>query len=571
MKAKFLKCIFFIISFFVCVNFHSQKYDEDYYESLRTKYEDLKENDVRALPFIKKLLSKAKKEKYYRMLVTGYIDALYSSPDVTEKLKYADSTIWAAHLSKTPGLISNAYLSKGSVYYFNLKKYQLALDEYLKAYEYSQKIDDYERNKIIYFIGVVKSYVGYYNEALLHFKTTSSFFESELKKPDLYPNIIFNHKRGYYNSVHQMIICYRNLGNYKAADSLINIGLKGTANDKEYYLEYTYFQKENGIKEYRKKEYLRSIASLQKALPPLRELNDFAWLAVDYFYTGKSYLGNHDIAQGIVYLQKVDSIFNKNNFVLPELRENYELLINHYKKEGNVDRELYFTKQLLRADGIINKDFAYLSSKIHKEYDTRTLLEERSRLEKSSSLGIGTSISLGIIVLILIIVLIHKFVKTKENREKYRLLEQKILDKAKEEMMPEPSKTKEGYKFDLDKNIINDIFLKLKNFEDKEEFIESGLTLNKLATRFDTNSSYLSQVINEYKGTNFNRYLGELRIHYITKKLYEDKKFLNYKIETLAEECGIASRTNFSNLFREINGMRPTDFIKKRRKDIDAE
>lgn len=457
------------------------------------------------------------------------------------------------------------------MYYFNLKKYQLALDEYLKAYEYSQKIDDYERNKIIYFIGVVKSYVGYYNEALLHFKTTSSFFESELKKPDLYPNIIFNHKRGYYNSVHQMIICYRNLGNYKAADSLINIGLKGTANDKEYYLEYTYFQKENGIKEYRKKEYLRSIASLQKALPPLRELNDFAWLAVDYFYTGKSYLGNHDIAQGIVYLQKVDSIFNKNNFVLPELRENYELLINHYKKEGNVDRELYFTKQLLRADGIINKDFAYLSSKIHKEYDTKTLLEERSRLEKRSSLGIGTSISLGIIVLILIIVLIHKFVKTKENKEKYRLSEQKILDKAKEEMMPEPSKTKEGYKFDLDKNIINDIFLKLKNFEDKEEFIESGLTLNKLATRFDTNSSYLSQVINEYKGTNFNRYLGELRIHYITKKLYEDKKFLNYKIETLAEECGIASRTNFSNLFREINGMRPTDFIKKRRKDIDAE
>ncbi|QPQ51038.1 helix-turn-helix transcriptional regulator [Chryseobacterium indologenes] len=269
---------------------------------------------------------------------------------------------------------------------------------------------------------------------------------------------------------------------------------------------------------------MRSIASLQKALPPLRELNDFAWLAVDYFYTGKSYLGSHDIAQGIVYLQKVDSIFNKNNFVLPELRENYELLINHYKKEGNVDRELYFNKQLLRADGIINKDFAYLSSKIHKEYDTKTLLEERSRLEKKSSLGIGTSISLGIIVLILIIVLIHKFVKTKENREKYRLLEQKILDKAKEEMMPEPSKTKEGYKFDLDKNIINDIFLKLKNFEDKEEFIESGLTLNKLATRFDTNSSYLSQVINEYKGTNFNRYLGELRIHYITKKLYEDKK-----------------------------------------------
>ncbi|MGE4513382.1 MAG: helix-turn-helix domain-containing protein [Chryseobacterium sp.] len=85
-----------------------------------------------------------------------------------------------------------------------------------------------------------------------------------------------------------------------------------------------------------------------------------------------------------------------------------------------------------------------------------------------------------------------------------------------------------------------------------------------------TNSNYLSQVINEYKGGNFNKYLSQLRINYITNLLFEDRKYLKYNIETLAKECGIASRQNFSDLFYEINGIRPTDFIKKRMQEIEG-
>ncbi|GAA5089424.1 hypothetical protein GCM10023210_14240 [Chryseobacterium ginsengisoli] len=134
-----------------------------------------------------------------------------------------------------------------------------------------------------------------------------------------------------------------------------------------------------------------------------------------------------------------------------------------------------------------------------------------------------------------------------------------------------PISIRENNKVDIEKKIVDDLILKLQGFEERMEFTESGITLNKLAAKFDTNQNYLSQVVNDYKGMNFTRYLSELRIAFITDKLYNDKKYLRYKIETLAEECGIASRTNFSNLFQEINGMRPTDFIKKRLADIDDE
>jgi len=111
---------------------------------------------------------------------------------------------------------------------------------------------------------------------------------------------------------------------------------------------------------------------------------------------------------------------------------------------------------------------------------------------------------------------------------------------------------------------------KLKKFEDELQFKKKGLTQKSIAVKLGTNSHYLSVYINENKGMNFNKYMAELRINYITNLLNTNNKFLNYTIEALAEECGIAARQNFSNLFFEINGIRPTDYIKNRKKESDC-
>jgi hypothetical protein len=50
----------------------------------------------------------------------------YSASSV-DKLKYADSTVYAALLSKNNDIISDAYLGKGIIYYFNYKNINLLL------------------------------------------------------------------------------------------------------------------------------------------------------------------------------------------------------------------------------------------------------------------------------------------------------------------------------------------------------------------------------------------------------------------------------------------------------------
>jgi YesN/AraC family two-component response regulator len=102
----------------------------------------------------------------------------------------------------------------------------------------------------------------------------------------------------------------------------------------------------------------------------------------------------------------------------------------------------------------------------------------------------------------------------------------------------------------------------------KELQFTKRLTQNSLAAKLNTNSRYLSAYINENKGVNFNKYIAGLRINYITTLLNSNNKYLNFTIEALAEECGIVARQNFSKLFFEINGIRPADYIKKRKQEL---
>lgn len=562
-----------LISLLLFYSFYPQKKENSIYYEIKKNYEFYPENDNRAFYYLKQLLELAKKNKNYDQLTKGYEDAVFFSKSRTDKLKYADSTILAAIKSKKNENISRAFLGKGIVLYFNYRKYKPALEEYLRAYHYSEMGDDkYLNNEIIYHIGVVKSYLGYYDSALSNFRTANTFFQEHIKH-NQHPNIIYNNQKGFLNTLHRMIVCERHLKKSNSLDSLINIGITKTINNPDFKQEYGYFMKEKGILQYESKHYAAAILTLKNSIRYISAVNDFSWTSVNYFYIGKSYfaLKKHELA--ISNFKKVDSILYNHHFMLPELRENFEILINDAKKNKDAAQELLYTKRLLKSDEIISKDFSYLSAKIHREYDTAELKKEKKRLEQTTSLGIWILLFLIVITAVLLIIIIRRSRNERQIKINYKILEDKTINDLYN--IAPSRRTFESIfddeKSELDKELINKILKKLEQFEKREKYTELGLTIQKLAISLNTNSNYLSQIINEYKGCNFNRYLVELRIKYITNKLYNEKVFLNYKIETLAEKCGIASRSNFSNLFREINGMRPAEFIKKRLKDLEGE
>jgi AraC-like DNA-binding protein len=109
---------------------------------------------------------------------------------------------------------------------------------------------------------------------------------------------------------------------------------------------------------------------------------------------------------------------------------------------------------------------------------------------------------------------------------------------------------------------------KLLKFEKSEKFLKKDLSLSSLSSSLNTNPRYLSEIIKQHRGKNFNNYLNGLRIHYITNKLYDTPIFREYKISYLAEFCGFSSREVFAVIFKKETGVTPSYFIGQLKKEI---
>ncbi|MGI9653400.1 helix-turn-helix domain-containing protein [Chryseobacterium sp. RLHN22] len=563
-----IKKIFTILSCLLAAILYSQ----DFYSNLREKYWVYEENDPKAFIYINQYIKRAKSEKNYSELFQAYKDGILYSEN--KKIAYADSAILAAKNSGKNDLIGDGYLSKGAIYYFNQRKFQFALEEYLKAYEYlKDSKNEFLKYQNIYHIGVVKSYLGYYDEALKIFEECIAFFETKING-DIHDNTVFNNTKGYLNSLHQAIICYQALGKNEEAKKMLDEAERKLPKTKDFYLEKSYFEKSLGVSEFKSKNYTQAIKYFDQALPELLKVNDFSWASYIYFYKGKSYeiLGNQDLE--VINYKKVDSIFNKNKFILPELRSNYEELIEYYRKNGNHKEELYYTNQLLKVDSVIASDFKHLSTRIYKEYDTKMLMETKENLEKTNSYSKLLLFICLAIIAALGVIMFYRIRKQKNIQKNYDDLLIKLEEKNnQQEIVSIPIKTEVTDSSDknikFDNSIVEKLLNDIQTFENNQGYLEQGLTLKKLAEQFKTNTSYLSQVINEYKGSNFNTYINALRISYATQKIYQDKEWRKYSIEHIASAAGFSNRQSFSNIFLEQNGIRPADFIKKRIKELE--
>lgn len=112
------------------------------------------------------------------------------------------------------------------------------------------------------------------------------------------------------------------------------------------------------------------------------------------------------------------------------------------------------------------------------------------------------------------------------------------------------------------------ILVGLKKFESTVKYTSKDMSLATLAAQLDTNTKYLSEIINKHYNDNFNAYINKLRVNYIIEKLKNEPEYLSYKISYLAEESGFSSHSSFATVFKSITGIAPTVFIDMLGKEI---
>lgn len=278
------------------------------------------------------------------------------------------------------------------------------------------------------------------------------------------------------------------------------------------------------------------------------------------------YFEKKDYAKAIEYSEKVLDLEKSNRKVeerllaLGRLKDSYGILKNaeEERKYLKLYTALKDSTDSVERKAIVNDARSRINQS--KKEVTAEYNEDRRNIFLASA---------GVIILIIIAAWQYSVNGKRKYRKKYEQLINRLnIENSVQESETEKKET--TYNNVIYSETEQKLLKKLQTFEASDKFLKPEISMNLLASHFKTNATYLSKIINKVKNQNFNNYINSLRINYITNKLYNEKKYREYKISYLAEECGYASTQVFVIAFKNEHGVTPSYFIKQLKSDSEA-
>ncbi|TPG45259.1 helix-turn-helix domain-containing protein [Flavobacterium pectinovorum] len=486
----------------------------------------------------------------------------YYKSDENKAIQYLDSVIKYSKGTNDKFFPAAAYCEKG-----NFLKYQFKFKEAMINYNLAEKIAlqtniDYYYN-VREYIGITKSEdLGEYDEALDIYKECFKYYKSKDVRSSKY-------SEDYQSIIFGIADCYKSLQNTDSTSYYNKLGYgesQATKNEEYKYL----FVLNEGANQVLKKNYKVALDSINKALPKMIEYNNTGNLLAGYYYLGKSYDGLGKKANAVENFIRVDSIYKITKEMTTEFVDGYPYLISYYKNLDDKENQLKYITAYMIIDSTLQKNYRELNQLVYKEYDTPHLISDKERLITSLN-NDKTKTYWGLGFSFLVIIGIGGFaINQYKTKKRYRSKFEKIIEEAKVNKKQEFN-TENAIKIDTPKiedigigeELINQILDKLNRFENEKGYLESNLTVQMLSSTFDTNSKYISKIVNVYKRKSFTQYINELRIEYAINQLQENNKLRKYTVQALALEFGFNNAESFSTAFYKKAGIKPTYFIKE--------
>lgn len=318
-----------------------------------------------------------------------------------------------------------------------------------------------------------------------------------------------------------------------------------------------------------------------KSERPRREVN--VLLLIADVYSMKSSYG-----EGLMFLKRAERLCFENVMydLLDDVYKRYvtfysalgnSALADHYEYEALMIRDSLFNA---RKFGMIkNLEFAH---SVHEFNDE--MLQMREDAERDALVMRVLLVSVTCAVALLLWVFIKKRQLDKSYKDLFRknveVIQGKDLKTEISRFCEKPTvdnvvmsdKTsvvkEERYKGSvLDDGLKKDILDRILHVLESDPVIfDPDFSLDRLSELIDSKPKYVSQVINEKLGKNFNLLLGEYRVKEACRRLLEIEKYGHLTIGAISESVGYRSRTHFSSIFKKETGLTPAEFSKQARK-----
>ena len=337
-----------------------------------------------------------------------------------------------------------------------------------------------------------------------------------------------------------------------------------------------------GLKEYDKSiNYYKKAIEYKKGYQSDRNLTFFYLnLAEAYFLTGK-----YDSCY--IYLQKGKEMNESQGLIEAKLGV-YGNLALYYASNDSQERAVeYLDLYYKTVDSMKSRESIQQIADLRVHYETEKkeikiaqLNREKAQRNKWITILVFFSITLaGLLVAV--------FYQLKQRKVAYKALLNKNLeivrihkrhpqtnplnddvtevtsDAGEETEWEKDQSTVEKYKSSgmSDKardKILEDLLYKLKK---EKIYLQSDITVDRLATMLETNNKYISRVINEEFNTSFINLINEYRVNK-ARELMTDSKTEHFTMEAVAYDVGFNSVSTFNRAFKKVTGLVPSQYKK---------
>lgn len=281
---------------------------------------------------------------------------------------------------------------------------------------------------------------------------------------------------------------------------------------------------------------------------------------------------NQDIhlLKAVIYhhLKNSDSVFFYSyNFLkspktTPSTKKNkatiYSLLAKEYSTLKKIDSAYKYAELELKE----LTELASSKSEINKAHYLYDVNKIKAKSQSNSEKELFTRYKLIFLFSIAFILLSYWIYYSYKKKRALTLQYKNIQHKF--EAISTPSKKEYPIEKEFELKILN----RLQEVEDACLFLSKDFSLNWLAKKIETNTSYLSFIINKNMKLTFKQYLTTLRINYLVTKLNSEKKYRRYSIQSLAEEIGYTNASAFTRSFKKYMNTTPSTYINSIEKNV---
>lgn len=319
-------------------------------------------------------------------------------------------------------------------------------------------------------------------------------------------------------------------------------------------------------------DYQRSVSRLRQArqyaisrsLPAEYECDALKELANTYHTAG-------DTTQYVATLQQLYDIALEKNvedeqlYALRILSVHYDYIGDRakadalYARTERLSRKIFNPTDFNRINGYyaIN-EYNELNDEIALLKSEKLLEQERSRMTTIVAVVIGVSLILALVALLVII---------KQKRrlaQSYRILYEMNVSQDKADAARLAIKITEEQ--------TNELVNKIRNVLDtEEELCAPDFSIARLAELVESNSSYVSKIINDIFHVNFRTLVNERRIRLVCRRMEDDNMYGCYTLRTLAESVGFRSMSTFNTAFKKVTKTTPSMYMKEMRLHHESE